>query len=219
MECIFFICWTLVPTAGNVLWCTEDYFCNSPGHTPAHQSFFNQCSLGIYGSLANRGQWGDRVASETTDKPFTLVISLSWSWMQRAADRPTCPCSGSLQLFTRRGSHSSRNFTPYWQCDFCQLLLQRPLPSAHPFFRPLLPSLSLALPYFNLLRWFCPESCQKKRQDPDIKTRGRWFVREVWLRCGFVFKVLCFFSWGRKLLSVMVLKTDQMISCDLKEWK
>lgn len=45
-------------------------------------------------------------------------------------------------------------------------------------------------------------------------------VKDVWLGYGFVFKVLYWFSWGRRLLRVRVLKTDKMIkSRDLPERK
>lgn len=70
--------------------------------------------------------------------------------------------------------------------------------------------LCLSLLYFNPSMGFCPLGCQKKRQDPDLKIKDQWLVRDVWLGCGFVFKVPYWFSWGRRLLKV--LKTDKMIS-------
>lgn len=85
-----------------------------------------------------------------------------------------------------------------------------------PFLGPL--SVSFSLPYFNPSRGFCPVGCQKKRQGPDIKIKGRWLVREVWLRCGFVFKVLCWFSWRRKECHGVENRPNNKL-CDLMEWK
>lgn len=82
-------------------------------------------------------------------------------------------------------------------------------------FLPSLPCFSLCLsrPYFNPSWGFCLVCCQKKRQDPDFKIKDQCLVRDVWWGCDFVFKVLCWFSQGRRLLRVRVLKTDKMMSC------
>lgn len=149
MGCIFFICCSLVPTGGDVLWCRLPKAISVTAQATHQQNKASSTSvflahMAAFLLVANRDRWRDRLASATTDKPFSLTISLSWSWVQCVADRLTCPPSWPLQLFTRWRSHSSRNFTPYWQCGFCQLPLQHPFPSAHPFFRSLVPFLSLS---------------------------------------------------------------------------
>lgn len=101
----------------------------------------------------------------------------------------TCPLFQSLQAYIRRGSHSNRNFTPYWQCDFCQLLLHHPLPEAHPFFQTLGYSCWLLFYSFKVV---LPYRFSKEKPGSG----GQWLVRDVFLRCGFVSKPVGFAGRG-----------------------
>lgn len=91
------------------------------------------------------GKQGIGWASATTNKPTTVLEHAGKAQGNhcRQTGWLVSSYSPSLLLFTRRRSHLSRNFTPYWQCGFCQLLLQQPLTGAHPSVSFLLPSLSL----------------------------------------------------------------------------
>lgn len=133
-------------------WCcfmmySPSYFCNSPGHTPLQQGLSRTVLLASWQpphwfptEVSGEIGW----ASATTDKLFSLSehdVKAHGTSVGRQADAfPPPPLL--LQLFTRRRSHPSKNFTPYWQCGFCRLPLQHPLPGAHPSFRPFLVSLS-----------------------------------------------------------------------------
>lgn len=138
---VLFICSSLVPTGGVILWCTRSYFRPHSGTTrPLCRGFgrpFWQPPCWLPTEVSG---W----ASASIDKPSSLPGhdgKAHGSSVGRQADSfPYPPLS--LQLFTRRRSHPSRNFTPYWQCGFCQL------PLRHSSCPPSLPCFPLCLhPY------------------------------------------------------------------------
>lgn len=145
MWCTVSICYPLSQLAAPF---HDDYVCTVWGHTPSLPGLPQPRRCGAFKAaswlqteISGEIGW----ASVTTDKPSTVL-----GYVQEGSG-DHCGQTGwrvsisslSLQLFTRRRSHLSRNFTPYWQCGFCQLLLQQSLTTAHPSVSSLLPSLSL----------------------------------------------------------------------------
>lgn len=170
----------MVPTGGDVPWCTQSNMAIAQA-THQHNITSSACVflafLAVYLMAANRGQWGDCLASVAADKSFTLIGHNHGDRVGRQAAWSTLP--GPSTIYQMEVSFK-QEFHTLLTMGLLSAAASAPITKCSSFLpSPVALSVCLPLPYFNPSRGYGPVGCWKKRQDLDVQRVSGW-----WGKCA-----------------------------------